>query len=148
MGHRMANPLIVVTIPTTPTPTVYDLTDDAASCTLDGARAVISRPLFGDLGMRRDVKGLFDGSISIDFNHDYDEGKVTQLMWDAMLADDLVEIAVRAFDAVVSADNPEWICQVAVESFAAINGGAGELATGTLTLPTHGVPQKVIVPTS
>ena len=146
MGHRINNPVLVVTIPGTPEPTVYDLTEDAASCTLDGARPNRARPLFGDTGQRRNVKGLFDGSVTIDFNHDYDDGRVTQLMWDALLGDDLIAIAIRAEDGEISADNPEWRCNVSVESFAAVNGAADELATGTLTLPIDGVPVKVTDP--
>lgn|SRR5690606_3781183 len=148
MGHTILDPIITVTIPATPSPITYDLTDDTASVTFDGSRTVVSRPLFGDRGQRRNVKGLFDGTITIDFNHDYDADKVTQLMWDAMLGDDLIEITIRPHDAPISANNPEWQCQVAVESFAPFNSGASELATGTLTLPVHGVPDKVITPES
>lgn len=149
MAHTINDPVITVTIPTTPSPTVLDLTDDCASVTFDGQRGVVSRPLFGSAGQNRAVKGLFDGTITLELNQDYaGAGALTNMLWDAMIADDLVEIAVRAKDAAVSETNPEWQCQVAVESFAAFDGGAGELATTTLTLPIHGLPDRVVTPES
>jgi hypothetical protein len=95
MAHTINDPVITVTIPTTPSPTVLDLTDDCASVTFDGQRGVVSRALFGSAGQNRAVKG-----------------------------------------------------QVAVESFAPFDGGAGELATTTLTLPIHGLPDRVVTPES
>lgn len=148
MGHTILDPIITITIPTDSTPIVYDLTEDTASVTFDASRAVVSRPLFGDRGQRRDAKGLFDGTITFDFNQDYDDQKVTQIMWDAMLGDALIEVTIRPFDGPISVNNPEWQMQCAVESASPFGSGAGELATGTLTLPIHGVPDKVTTPES
>lgn len=148
MGHTINNPVITITFDPTGTPVEYDLTDDAASCTLPAERPVVSRPLFGDEGQRADVKGLFTGDLVVDLNQDYANGRITQLIWAAVLSDELVEVRVRAKDAAISTSNPEWVCQCAVTSMPMVDGGAGELATATLTMPIHGVPDLLTAPES
>lgn len=144
MGHTINDPIIVFTAGEVPT--MHDWTADVASATFDTARPIVSRPMFGDGGDNLSVKGRFTGNLALDFNHDYDTGKITQTLWAWLIGDDLIDVAVRAKDAPIGADNPEWTFKIAVDALPVVDGGAGELATGSITLRMHGVPAMNVTP--
>jgi hypothetical protein len=133
------NPLIVFTIGVTE----HDWTGDTASATFEASRSIVSRPHFGDEGQNRSLKGFWDGSLVVDLDADYDTAGVTQTLYAALAADAPIDVAIRAKDAPISASNPEWRFQVAVESLPVIDGEAGALATHSITMPMHGKPTLV-----
>jgi hypothetical protein len=144
MAHTINDPVITVTIGVTE----HDWTEDVASATFTAQKPTVSRPTFGSAGQKRNVKGLWDGSLTLDFNHDYATGEITQALWGALASDTPVTVKVRAKDAVISTSNPEWVVEAAVEELPTVDGAAGELATASVTFNFHGVPEIVTVPSS
>lgn len=118
-----------------------DITELCSSCTLTFERpAVAGQNTFGVRGQRRRVKGLHDGNFGITFHHDYDAGGLTQFLWDWYEGEDVLYVAVRANDAAVGTDNPEWRFNVAVTEMPVIDGGPEDLAAATVSWPIDGVP--------
>lgn len=140
---QLNNPQITLTSTAAAAPE-YDITDEVASCTFEVSKGIISRNTFGTVGQQRNKKGRFDGSLAIDFNQDYSAtGAISRVFFGYLIADDVIDVVVTSGPGAVSASNPSYVFQVAVDSLPVIDGDADSLATASITLQIHGEVTEV-----
>lgn len=121
-----------------------DLTEYVSTATLTFSRpAAANQNTFGVGGQRRELKSIWDGSISLTFHHEYESSDITQTLWGWLEGDESIYMAVRAKDAPISADNPEWQFRVAVTELPVVDGGPEDIAAASVTWEIDGVPQMV-----
>src|SRR5690606_23502224 len=107
-----------------PTPIELDLTEYTSSATFDPSRPpVANQNTFGVRGQRRELKSIFDGSLALTFHHNYDDGEVTQTLWSWLEDEQPVSVRLRANDAPIGVNNPEWRFRVAITSLPVVDGG-------------------------
>ena len=82
-----------------------DLSDHFTSISLPVEADVQQSTAFGS-GWRTRLGGLKDWSATLDFNQDFDDGQLDDILWP--LIGTSVAVVVRADSAAVGADNPEY----------------------------------------
>lgn len=137
---RLNNPKITLQSSSSSAAPTYNITTSVASATLDVAKAIISRNTFGTSGQQRNKKGRFDGSLVIDFDQDFStSAALSRVLFSYLIADYPINVVVTVDnDAAVSATNPKYSFQAAVDSMPVIDGDADSGATGSMTMPIHG----------
>lgn len=122
----------------------FDITDICSSATLTFTRPSVSgQNTFGVRGQRRKVKGLWNGTLALTFHHDYDAEQFTQAVWGWLAGDDPVPFTLRANDAPIGTDNPEWRGFVAITELPVQDGDPESIAAASVTWETDGVPEMV-----
>lgn len=137
MALRLNNPVITLG--------GVNITTVVSSCTLTLERPQVSgQNTFGVSYQRRELHGLWDGSLKIDFHQNYASTGITQVLYNALALNAVVPCIVKAYDTVVSIDNPEWDFDVSVDSLPLVDGGPEDAATASVTLMLASAPIKDI----
>ena len=90
---------------------------------------------FGDEWRTR-LGGLKDWSASLDFNQDFADGALDDLMWPLLGTN--VALIIRPDSAAVGANNPQWTGNAIFMSYPPLGNSVGELATGSMTMEGNG----------
>lgn len=113
-----------------------DLSSSVQSVTLSEETDAVDSTTFGET-QRSFVAGLSGATFSVTFAQDYDAGAVYQLI-EAMYQT-TVPCIVRAFNAVVGANNPQWAFNALVNQLTHIDATQGDLNTMDITWPAFDI---------
>lgn len=143
----LANPVIEIEDNTPTTPVVTDITELCSSCVLNLQKPQVSgQNTYGVEAQRRELKGLWDGGVTVNFHHDYSALGISKVLW-LMLQDNAPwTMRIRPHDAAISATNPEWVIPVSLSEMPAIEGDPGEIAASSVTFELAGVPTQNTTP--
>ena len=89
------------------------------------------------------VGGLKDWSASLDFNQDFADGALDDLMWPLLGTN--VALIIRPDSAAVGANNPQWTGNAIFMSYPPLGNSVGELATGSMTMEGNGPLVRAVV---
>jgi len=115
-------------------------TDVSAYCTkAEFKRATEDKETttFGSLGAKEFIGGLKSGSLELEFLNDFATGLLDQIM-DALVGT-VVAFEIRPTQAVVGVSNPKRTGNVLIDSWDAISGSVGDVASVACSYPTTGV---------
>jgi hypothetical protein len=97
---------------------------------------------------RTRVGGLFDNSITIEFNQDFADNALEELVNGTSLATTTVGTAVamqvKPYSTTTTASNPKYTFNALVTEWQPLNSTVGELATISVTWPITGAITKAI----
>jgi hypothetical protein len=98
---------------------------------------------------RTRVAGLADNSITIEFNNDYADNALEELINGTTTTNGtvglVVAMQVKPTSAATSANNPKYNFNVLVAEWQPLSAAVGELSTASVTWPISGAIAKAIV---
>jgi hypothetical protein len=116
--------------------TSYDVIDTTGISTTGAARTRLA--------------GLADNSLTIEFNQDYADNALEELINGTNTTNGTVGLIaameIRPVNTTVSASNPKFTFNALVAEWQAVSGSVGELATVSATWPISGPITKSITP--
>ena len=112
-----------------------DLSDHVASVTFSAGVDEVESTAFG-AGGHEYVGGLENGSVSIDWHHDYAAGEVYATI--QPLVGSTASITVYPDGTTASGTNPSVSADVLVSDWEPIAGQVGDLSTFSVTWPVSG----------
>lgn len=120
-----------------------NLSDHITSITLNTTEDVIDTTAFGSTARTR-VAGLFDNSVTIEFQQDYAASNVEATINTAgsSLVGTTTTVVVKPNGSTTSATNPSYTFTALVSEWQPLNGAVGELATASVTWPISGTITK------
>lgn len=125
-----------------------DISQYISSISLSTSVDVIETTGLGSSARTR-VGGLFDNSVTIEFNQDFADNALEELINGTSLATTTVGTAVamqiKPVNAATSASNPKYTFNALISEWQPLSGAVGELATVSVTWPISGVITKAIV---
>ena len=114
--------------------TSYDVIDTTGISTTGAARTRLA--------------GLADNSITIEFNNDYADNSLEELINGTTTTNGtvglVVAMQVKPTSAATSASNPKYNFNVLVAEWQPLSGAVGELSTASVTWPISGPITKAI----
>lgn len=97
---------------------------------------------------RTRVGGLFDNSLSLEFNQDFADNALEELINGTSLATTTVgttvAMEIRPVNAAVSANNPKFTFNALIAEWQPLSAAVGELTTVSVTWPISGAITKAI----
>jgi hypothetical protein len=128
-----------------------DISQYVTSISLSTSYDVIDTTGISTTGAARTrVAGLADNSLQIEFNNDYADNALEELINGTTTTNGtvglVVAMEVRPVNTTVSASNPRYNFNVLVAEWQAVSGAVGELATVSATWPISGQITKSITP--
>lgn len=115
--------------------TSYDVIDTTGLSTTGAARTRVS--------------GLADNSITIEFNQDYADNALEELINGTNTTNGsvglVVAMQVKPTSAATSASNPKFTFNALISEWSALSGTLGELAVASVSWPISGPIAKSIV---
>ena len=110
---------------------------------------VIDTTGLGAIGAARTRQaGLADNLLSIEFNQDYADNALEELINGTSLATSTVGVAVameiRPVNAAVSASNPKFTFNALIAEWQPLSGAVGELVSASASWPISGPITKAI----
>jgi hypothetical protein len=114
--------------------TTYDVIDTTGISTTGAARTRVA--------------GLADNAITIEFNNDYADNALEELINGTNTTNGsvglIVAMQVKPTSAATSASNPKFNFNVLVAEWQSVSGAVGELSTASVTWPISGPIAKAI----
>jgi hypothetical protein len=124
-----------------------DISQYVTSVSLSTSVDVIETTGLGNVSRTR-VGGLFDNQITIEFNQDFADNALEELINGTSLATSTVGTAVameiRPVNTTVSASNPKYTFNALIAEWQPLSGAVGELVTASVTWPISGPITKAI----
>jgi hypothetical protein len=115
--------------------TSYDVIDTTGISTTGAARTRLA--------------GLADNSITLEFNQDYADNALEELINGTTTTNGtvglVVAMVVKPTSAATSASNPKFSFNALISEWQPLSGAVGELATASVTWPISGPITKTIV---
>ena len=97
---------------------------------------------------RTRVAGLADNSITLEFNQDFADNALEELINGTNTTNGtvglVVAMEVRPVNTTASASNPKYTFNALIAEWQPLSGAVGELATASVTWPIAGVITKAI----
>ena len=125
-----------------------DISQYVTSVSLATSVDVIETTGLGSSARTR-VGGLFDNSITLEFNQDFADNALEELINGTSLATSkvgtTVAMEIRPVNTTVSASNPKYNFNALISEWQPLSGAVGELATASVTWPISGPIAKAIV---
>ena len=126
-----------------------DISQYITSITLSTSYDVIDTTGLSTTGAARTrVAGLADNSIQIEFNNDYADNALEELINGTNTTNGtvglVVAIQVKPTSAAVSAANPKYTFNALISEWQPLSGAVGELSTASVTWPISGPITKAI----
>jgi hypothetical protein len=94
--------------------------------------------------------GVFDNSVSFQFNQDFADNALEELVNGTSMATTTVgttvQMQVRPVNAAVSASNPKYTFNAVITEWQSVSGELGALSTGAVSWPISGNITKSITP--
>lgn len=115
----------------------------AVELTLDGVD--LDTTDFASGGWEEKIMGLRSSSLKVKFNDDFAATTVDDRVYAFWLAGTPVAYKIRPTSAAISATNPSFEGNFLPNSFVAVAGSVGDLATKDLTWPGTGAVTRVVV---
>lgn len=97
---------------------------------------------------RTRVGGLFDNSVTFEFNQDFADNALEELINGTSLATSTVgttvAMEIRPVNGAVSASNPKFTFNALIAEWQPLSAAVGELVTASVTWPISGAITKAI----
>jgi hypothetical protein len=127
-----------------------DISEYITSISLSTSFDVIDTTGLSTTGAARTrVAGLADNSITIEFNNDYADNALEELINGTTTTNGtvglIVAMQVKPTSAATSASNPKYNFNVLVAEWQPLSAAVGELSTASVTWPISGPIAKAIV---
>jgi hypothetical protein len=116
-----------------------NLSDHITAVTLELSTDEIETTAFGSAARTR-IAGLRDGSVQIDFNHDYAAANVEATLYP--LLGTIATVVMVPTSGTVTATNPQYSVACLVSQHSPISAQIGDLSTFSVTWPTSGTVTK------
>jgi hypothetical protein len=124
-----------------------DISQYVTSVSLSSSVDVIETTGLGSSARTR-VGGLFDNQVTFEFNQDFADNALEELINGTSLATSTVGTAVameiRPVNGAVSASNPKYTFNALISEWQPLSGAVGELVSASVTWPISGVITKAI----
>ena len=124
-----------------------DISQYVTSVSLSTSVDVIETTGLGNTARTR-VGGLFDNSITIEFNQDFADNALEELINGTSLATTkvgtTVAMQIKPSSDATSGSNPKYTFNALVAEWQPLSASVGELATVSVTWPISGVITKAI----
>ena len=124
-----------------------DISQYITSVSLSTSVDVIETTGLGNTARTR-VGGLFDNSITIEFNQDFADNALEELINGTSLATTTVgttvAMQIKPSSGATGASNPKYTFNALVAEWQPLSASVGELATVSVTWPISGVITKAI----
>jgi hypothetical protein len=124
-----------------------DISQYVTSVSLSTSVDVIETTGLGSSARTR-VGGLFDNSVTFEFNQDFADNALEELINGTSLATSTVGTAVameiRPVNGAVSASNPKFTFNALIAEWQPLSAAVGELVTASVTWPISGAITKAI----
>jgi hypothetical protein len=124
-----------------------DISQYVTSVSLSSSVDVVDTTGLGSSARTR-VGGLFDNQLTVEFNQDFADNALEELINGTSLATSTVGTAVameiRPVNGAVSASNPKYTFNALISEWQPLSGAVGELVTASVTWPISGVITKAI----
>ena len=124
-----------------------DISTYVTSVSLSSSVDVIETTGLGSSARTR-VGGLFDNQVTFEFNQDFADNALEELINGTSLATSTVGTAVameiRPVNGAVSASNPKYTFNALISEWQPLSGAVGELVSASVTWPISGVITKAI----
>ena len=124
-----------------------DISQYVTSVSLSTSVDVIETTGLGSSARTR-VGGLFDNSITIEFNQDFADNALEELINGTSLATTTVgttvAMQIKPVNTTTSASNPKYSFNALIAEWQPLSAAVGELATVSVTWPISGVITKAI----
>lgn len=124
-----------------------DISQYVTSVSLSTSVDVIETTGLGNTARTR-VGGLFDNQITLEFNQDFADNALEELINGTSLATTTVgttvAMEIRPVNGAVSASNPKYTFNALIAEWQPLSGAVGELVTASVTWPISGVITKAI----
>ena len=124
-----------------------DISQYVTSVSLSSSVDVVDTTGLGSVARTR-VGGLFDNQVTFEFNQDFADNALEELINGTSLATSTVGTAVameiRPVNTTVSASNPKYTFNALVSEWQPLSGAVGELVTASTSWPISGPITKVI----
>ena len=126
-----------------------DISQYVTSVTLSTSYDVIDTTGLSTTGAARTrVAGLADNSITLEFNQDFADNALEELINGTNTTNGtvglVVAMQVKPTSAAVSAANPKYNFNALISEWQPLSGAVGELATASVTWPISGPIAKAI----
>jgi hypothetical protein len=126
-----------------------DISQYVTSVSLSSSVDVIETTGLGNVARTR-VGGLFDNQITIEFNQDFADNALEELINGTSLATSTVGTAVameiRPVNTTVGAGNPKYTFNALIAEWQPLSGAVGELVSVSASWPISGPITKSITP--
>ena len=127
-----------------------DISQYITSISLSTSYDVIDTTGISTTGAARTrVAGLADNSITIEFNQDFADNALEELINGTTTTNGtvglVVAMQVKPTSGAVSASNPKYNFNALISEWQPLSGAVGELATASVTWPISGPIAKAIV---
>ncbi len=127
-----------------------DISQYITSVSLSTSYDVIDTTGISTTGAARTrVAGLADNSITIEFNQDFADNALEELINGTNTTNGtvglVVAMQVKPTSGAVSASNPKYNFNALISEWQPLSGAVGELATASVTWPISGPITKAIV---
>jgi predicted secreted protein len=87
-------------------------------------------------GYRSHIGGLKEGTLEIEFNNDFADSAIDDIVWG--LLGTVVSFEVRPVNTTVGTSNPRYSGSVLISSWTPVGQAVGELVTTSVSWPTSG----------
>jgi hypothetical protein len=125
-----------------------DISQYVTSVSLSTSVDVIETTGLGNTARTR-VGGLFDNSVTLEFNQDFADNALEELVNGTSLATTTVgttvAMEIRQVNAAVSASNPKYTFNAFISEWQPLSGAVGELVSVSASWPISGPITKAIV---
>jgi hypothetical protein len=126
-----------------------DISQYITSVSLSSSVDVIETTGLGSVARTR-VGGLFDNQLTIEFNQDFADNALEELINGTSLATSTVgttvAMEIRPVNTTVSASNPKFNFNALIAEWQPLSAAVGELVTASVTWPISGPITKSITP--
>jgi hypothetical protein len=126
-----------------------DISQYVTSVALSTSVDVIETTGLGSSARTR-VGGLFDNSLALEFNQDFADNALEELINGTSLATSTVgttvAIEIRPVNTTVSANNPKYNFNALIAEWQPLSAAVGELVSASVTWPISGPITKSITP--
>jgi hypothetical protein len=126
-----------------------DISQYVTSIGLSSSVDVIETTGLGNVARTR-VGGLFDNQLTVEFNQDFADNALEELINGTSLATSTVGTAVameiRPVNTTVSASNPKFTFNALIAEWQPLSAAVGELVSASVTWPISGPITKSITP--
>jgi hypothetical protein len=126
-----------------------DISQYVTSVALSTSVDVIETTGLGSSARTR-VGGLFDNSLALEFNQDFADNALEELINGTSLATSTVgttvAIEIRPVNTTVSASNPKFTFNALISEWQPLSAAVGELVSASVTWPISGAITKSITP--
>lgn len=126
-----------------------DISQYVTSVSLSSSVDVIDTTGLGSVARTR-AGGLFDNQLTVEFNQDFADNALEELINGTSLATSTVGTSVameiRPVNTTVSANNPKFTFNALIAEWQPLSAAVGELVTASVTWPISGPITKSITP--